>query len=160
MEENKTNYSLESLSEFRKSIAKMGTTVPNGNVILDSTNNRREPRLDIEAILRTPYKDKISWRLYSRIFYGDSLYRRLLKYLSTLLYNHYMITPLIKDKKPIKKKLMNDYNNVLRSLDEDINVEDFTSKCLLDLLVEGETFYYLEEYKKGATTYFKPIKLK
>ena len=84
MEENKTNYSLESLSEFRKSIAKMGTTVPNGNVILDSTNNRREPRLDIDSILRTPYKDKASWRLYSRIFYGDSLYRRLLKYLSEI----------------------------------------------------------------------------
>lgn len=159
MEDKKTNYSLESLSEFRKSIAKMGTTVPNGNVILDPVHNRREPRLDIDAILRTPYKDKMSWRLYSRIFYGDSLYRRLLKYLSTLLFNHYMITPLVKEKKPVKKKLMNDYNNVLRSLDEDINVEDFTSKCLLDLLVEGETFYYLEEYKKGATTYFKPIKL-
>ena len=62
----------------------------------------------------------------------------MLKYLSTLLYNHYMIGPIINpDKKPNKKKLMNDYNAALRSLDEDINVENFTSKCLLDLLVEG-----------------------
>lgn len=160
MEDKQSNYTLASLSEFRKSIAKMGTTVPNGNVILDPVKGRREPRLDIDAICSTPYRDKMAWRVYSRIFYSDSLYRRLLKYLSTLLYNHYMVTPLLaNEKKPLRKKLMNDYNGVLRSLDEDINVEDFTSKCLLDLLVEGETFYFLEEYKKGASTYFKAIKL-
>ena len=160
MGENKNLYTKSQLSEFRKSIAKMGTTVPNGNVILDPVKQRREPRLNLADILKTPYNDKQSWRIYSRIFYADSLYRRMLKYLSTLLYNHYMIVPIINpDKKPNKKKLMNDYNAALRSLDEDINVENFTSKCLLDLLVEGETFYYLEEYKKGASYYYKPIKL-
>ena len=84
-------YSLSKMSEFRKSIAQMGTTVPNGNVVLDPTKMRREPRLDVESIIKTPHADKQSWRIYSRIFYGDSLYRRMLKYLSTLLYNHYMM---------------------------------------------------------------------
>ena len=152
-------YTASKLTEFRKSIAQMGTTVANGNVFLDPTKGRREPKLDIETIIKTPHNDKNSWRIYSRIFYGDSLYRRMLKYLSTMLYNHYMITPLVNDKKPNKKKLLNDYNAVLRTLDEDMNVETFTSRVLLDLLIEGEAFYYLEEYKKGASVYFKPIKL-
>ena len=87
MEENNKKeslYTMSNLTEFRKSIAKMGTTVPNGNVILDPVKLRREPRLNIDDILKTPYNDKQAWRIYSRIFYGDSLYRRVLKYLSTL----------------------------------------------------------------------------
>lgn len=152
-------YSMSKISEFRKSIAKMGTTVPNGNVSFEPVKNRRQPQLRPEDVLRTPYNDKEAWRIYSRIFYSNPLYRRAIDYLATLLYNHYMITPVIGDKKPNKKKLMNDYNAALRSLDEDMTVEEFTSKCLLDLLIEGETFYYLEEYKKGASIYYKPIKL-
>ena len=152
-------YTASKLTEFRKSIAQMGTTVANGNIYLDPIKGRRDPKIDIDAILKTPHNDKNSWRIYSRVFYGDSLYRRMLKYLSTMFYNHYMITPLTADKKPNKKKLLNDYNAVLRTLDEDMNVESFTSRVLLDLLVEGEAFYYLEEYKKGASVYFKPIKL-
>ena len=154
-------YDKSKLSEFRKSIANMGTTTPNGTVYIDSlVGSKYTPQIDIDTILKTPQNDKITWRKYSRIFYGDPLYRRLLKYLSTLLYNHYMITPLIDtDKKPNHKKLMKDYNAVLRTLDEDINVEEFTKKTLLSLLLEGEVFYYLEEYKKGASVYFKPIKL-
>ena len=54
---------------------------------------------------------------------------------------------------------MKDYNAALRTLDEDIEVENFTSKALLDMLIEGETYYYNEEYKKGATSYYKTIKL-
>ena len=38
-------------------------------------------------------------------------------------------------------------------------VEQTTSKVLLDLLIEGETYYFLEEYKRGASYYYKPIKL-
>ena len=160
MEEKKLEkYTKEYLSEFRKSISNMGTTVNNGTVIYDTSKLRREPRLNIEDILKTPHNDKIAWRTYSRIFYGDSLYRRMLKYLSTLMFNQYMITPLTNDKKVPKKKLMNDYNAALRALDEDLTVETLTSRLLLDLLIEGETFYFLEEYKKGASVYYKPIKL-
>ena len=54
---------------------------------------------------------------------------------------------------------MKDYNAVLRTLDEDIGVETFTTRVLLDLLIEGETYYYNEEYRKGATSYYKTIKL-
>ena len=166
MEEKKKDeklflYDKSKLSEFRKSIANMGTTAPNGTVCIEGKSRfYSEPRADIDSILKTPQSDKLTWRKYSRIFYSNSLYRRVLKYLANLLYNHYMITPLINsEKKPNRKKLMNDYNAVLRTLDEDINVEDFTRHTLLDLLVEGEVFYYLEEYKKGASVYFKPIKL-
>ena len=152
--------SKEFLSKYRKSISRMGPTVANGNVLLDPIKNRRQPKLNLDDILKTPYSDKQTWRTYSRIFYGDSLYSRLLKYLSTLFYNQYMISPVIgNDKKPNKKKLMADYNSALRSLDEDIRVEEFTSKALLDLLIDGEVFYFLESYKKGASIYFKPIKL-
>ena len=154
-----TKYSKENMSEFRKSISAMGTTVKNGTVIYDTGKTRREPRISVEDILKTPHNDKQAWRTYSRIFYGDPLYRRMLKYLSTLLFNHYMITPLSGEKKIPKKKLMNDYNAALRALDEDLTVETLSSKILLDLLIEGETFYFLEEYKKGASVYYKPIKL-
>src|SRR5574344_510012 len=148
-EENKINlYSTDNLINFRKSIAKMGTTVSNGNVLLEPMKLRKQPRLNIDDILKTPYNDKLSWRTYSRIFYTDSLYNRMLKYLSTLLYNHYMISPVFNlDKKPNRKKLMTEYNSALRTLDEDMNVEQFTSKVLLDLLIEGASYYY------------KPIKL-
>lgn len=54
---------------------------------------------------------------------------------------------------------MKDYNAALRTLDEDIGVETFTTRVLLDLLIEGETYYYNEEYRKGATSYYKTIKL-
>lgn len=54
---------------------------------------------------------------------------------------------------------MKDYNAALRTLDEDIEVETFTSRALLDMLIEGETYYYNEEYKKGANSYYKTIKL-
>ena len=54
MEENNKKeslYTMSNLTEFRKSIAKMGTTVPNGNVILDPVKLRREHRINIDDIL-------------------------------------------------------------------------------------------------------------
>ena len=71
------NYTVSNLSEFRKSIAKMGTTVANGNVILDPSKRRRDPKLNIEDIVKTPYNDKNAWRIYSRLFYSDSLYTQV-----------------------------------------------------------------------------------
>lgn len=53
-------YTTSNLTEFRKSIAKMGTTVPNGNVLLDPVKSRREPNISIDSILRTPYNDKFA----------------------------------------------------------------------------------------------------
>ena len=54
MEEKKLEkYTKEYLSEFRKSISNMGTTVNNGTVIYDTSKLRREPRLNIEDILKT-----------------------------------------------------------------------------------------------------------
>ena len=44
-------YTASKLTEFRKSISQMGTTVANGNVFLDPTKGRREPKLDIETII-------------------------------------------------------------------------------------------------------------
>ena len=84
----------------------------------------------------------------------------MLEYFAYIYYNSYIVSPLLDDsKKTNKKKLMKDYNAILRTLDEDIQVETFTNKALLDLLIEGETFYYNEEYKKGANSYYKAIKL-
>lgn len=162
MEEIKTvttNYTDAQLSKFRASIAKMGTTVPNGNVILESETSKKLISVDLESILKTPMSNTTQWRIYSRIFFANPVYRKLLDYLSGIFYNQYYISPIILDKKPNAKKLMNDYNAALRTLDEDIKVESFTTQVLSDLLLEGEAYYYLEEYNKRGNTYFKVIKL-
>lgn len=148
------------LSKFRASIAKLGTTVPNGNVILESEASKKYVAVDLATILKTPMTDTQTWRIYSRIFFANPLYRRLIDYLGGIFYNHYFISPIFTEaKKPNTKKFMNDYNGALRTLDEDIKVESFTGQVLNDLLVEGETFYYLEEYTKRGSTYYKVIKL-
>lgn len=166
MEEKKlTNYTTEQLNEFRKSIRAMGETVNNGTVVIPmdgvaSKGRRLLERLKPEDILKTPLTDAKSWRKFSRIYYSHPLYKRLLEYFAYIYYNSYIVSPLFDDgKKPNQKKLMKDYNAILRTLDEDIQVENFTNKVLLDLLIEGETFYYNEEYKKGANSYYKAIKL-
>ena len=43
-------YSKENMSEFRKSISAMGTTVKNGTVVYDTGKTRREPRISVEDI--------------------------------------------------------------------------------------------------------------
>lgn len=167
MEEKKiTLYSTEHLNEFRKSIQKMGTTVDNGTVELPSTDafmnkgRRVLDRIKPEDVLKTPMIETKTWRKYSRIYFAHPLYRRILEYFAYIYYNKYIISPIFDEsKKANKKKLMKDYNAALRTLDEDIQVETFTNKALLDLLIEGETFYYNEEYKKGANSYYKTIKL-
>ena len=158
-------YSKSALTEFRKSIQNMGTTVNNGTaelpLSLEITKGRRTTdKIKVEDVIKTPLSATEQWRKFSRIYYSHPLYRRLLQYFANIYYNQYYITPLLTDgKAPNKKKLMNDYNAALRTLDEDINVETFTSRVLLDLLIEGQTFYFVEEYKKGANYYYKTIKL-
>lgn len=160
------NYTLENLTNFRKSIRAMGETVPNGTLTIpngtlnDYYVGKKADCPTIEELDRIPYNDTKAWRKASRIYYSNPLYRRLLEYFANIYLNQYMVYPIFTEgKQPNKTKLMKDYNAVLRSLDEDIRVEDFTSKILLDLLIEGQTFYCIEEYKKGMNSYFKPIQL-
>jgi len=159
-----TSYTKEYLTEFRKSIQAMGTAVKNGTIEIPQgsalTKGRRvEIPIKPEDVLKTPYSDVKAWRKFSRVYFAHPLYRRLLEYFAYIYYNSYIISPILDDKKVNKKKLMKDYNAALRTLDEDIEVENFTSHALLDMLIEGETYYYNEEYKKGANSYFKTIKL-
>lgn len=164
--ENETKYKTYTktyLNEFRKSIQAMGEPVKNGTVEIPVGMTRGRKILDkvkIEDLLRTPYTDTLAWRKFSRIYFAHPLYRRLLEYFAYIYYNQYIISPVLNNEKKVnKKKLLNDYNSALRTLDEDIQVENFTSQVLLDLLVEGLAFYYIEDYKKGASHYFKAIKL-
>jgi hypothetical protein len=165
MEENKKFefYDMSHLTEFRKSIQAMGTSVKNGTIEItpDMLTQRHGPSLPVkpEEVLKTPLSDVKAWRKLSRIYFAHPLYRRLLEYFAYIYYNFYIISPIFGDKKPNKKKLLKDYNAALRTLDEDMKVEKFTTQALLDLLLEGQTFYFNEEYKKGANSYFKPIKL-
>ena len=158
-----SNYTNAQLANFRKSIQAMGTPVNNGTIVIpEGTDLAKRPilvNIKPDDILKTPTQDIKSWRKFSRVYFAHPLYRRILEYFANLYYNYYIISPIFDDKKPNKKKLMKDYNAALRSLDEDIKVETFTNKVLLDLLIEGETYYFNEEYKKGANYYYKPIKL-
>ena len=165
MEETKINslYSKENLSNFRKSIQNMGDTVPNGNVeMFDALTKRSNIRdkVSIDMILRTPLDDISLWRKFSRLYYSYPLYRRLIDYFANILYNDYIISPLFNTSKmPNNKKIMADYNSVLRVLDEDIKPETFATRVLTDLLLEGQAYYYIDEKKKGGTYYYKTIKL-
>ena len=161
--EKLAQYTKEHLAEFRKSIQAMGTAVNNGTIEIPAgtvlKGRRTETPITPAIVLKTPMADVEAWRKFSRVYFAHPLYRRILEYFAYIHYNSYIISPIFDDKKPNKKKLMKDYNAALRTLDEDIKVESFTSRALLDLLIEGETFYYNEEYKKGANSYFKTIKL-
>ena len=167
MEENYNKsfaqYTKEQLSTFRSSIQNMGTDVNNGTVEipLGLTKGRKVlDKVNVNDVLKTPLSDTLTWRKMSRLYFSHPLYRRLLEYFANIYYNQYYISPIYGDsKKPNKKKLMNDYNAALRTLDEDIKVEEFTTQVLLDLLLEGEAFYFVEEYKKGSSFYYKTIKL-
>jgi len=156
-------YTKEQLIEFRKSIQAMGTEVKNGTIeipqghLLTKGHRTLAPIKPID-VLKAPMTDVLLWRKFSRVYFAHPLYRRLLEYFAYIFYNSYIISPIM-DGKTNKKKLMKDYNAALRTLDEDIEVERFTSSALLDLLIEGQTFYYNEEYRKGAASYYKTIKL-
>ena len=160
------NYTTAKLNEFRKSIGKMGTEVPNGTIILDNDGKVRFGRaidsttLKLEDIIKTPMSDEKTWRKFSRIFYQDSMYRRILDYLASIFYNEYFISPLTVDSKfGNRKKLIKDYNIALKTLDEDMQVEKFTGEVLLNLLKEGQAYYYIESYKKGKEECFKAIQM-
>lgn len=163
--ENLSKYNKEHLNEFRKSIQNMGTAVNNGTIEIPlgdtmPKGRRIMERLKPDDVLKTTMNDTVAWRKFSRIYFSNPLYRRVLEYFAYIYYNHYIVAPLNEDgKKSNKKRLLKDYNAVLRMLDEDIQVESFTSKALLDILVEGEAFYYNEEYRKGANYYYKIIKM-
>lgn len=168
MDDNKfVNYNKEHLANFRKSIGNMGTEVKNGTVVTFDGKapkmlfgNPKDPsHIKVEDILKTPKTDEEAWRKFSRIFYENSVYRRIVNYLASMYFNDYYVVPLIGDNKSNKKKLMKDYNTVLRCLDEDFKVEQFTFDCLLGILKEGKIFYYIETYKKGRDVYYKPIKM-
>ena len=142
-EERFANYNAAKLNEFRKSIGKMGTEVPNGTIVLDNDGKVRFGRaidsttLKLEDIIKTPMSDEKTWRKFSRIFYQHSLYRRILDYLASIFYNDYFISPLTVDSKfGNRKKLIKDYNVALKTLDEDMQVEKFTQDALLNLLKE------------------------
>ena len=120
-------YTKSQLNEFRKSIQAMGETVHNGTVEIPlsmSKGRKISDKIKIEEIIKTPYSDVATWRKFSRIYYAHPLYKRLLEYFAYIYFNQYIISPIFTEgKKPNKKKLMNDYNAALRSLDEDITVE-------------------------------------
>ena len=163
MENKFVNYTVDNLVEFRKTIEKMGDTVKNGTaeIPLGLTKGRKYlDKIKIEDMERTPYTDTLAWRKFSRVYFAHPLYRRLLEYFAYIFYNQYIISPVFAEgKKPSKSKLLKDYEAALRTLDEDITVENFTSQALLDMLIEGQAFYYIEDYKKGSHHYFKAIKL-
>ena len=148
MEEKYSNYNKNNLSEFRKSIQSMGNPIKNGTLeipMMTGKGKRIINKVDINEILRTPYADILSWRKYSRIYFANPLYRRLLEYFANIYYNQYIVSPLFNEnKKPNKKKFSNDYNTVLRILDEDLSVENFTTESVLNILIEGQTFLYIE----------------
>lgn len=166
MDEKFAMYNKEHLSEFRKSIKAMGEPIHNGTVeipigLTKGYGAKVADKVKIEELMKTPWTETLTWRKYSRIYFAHPLYRRLLEYFAYIYYNQYIVMPIMNDgtKASAKKKLMKDYNEALRTLDEDIKVEDFTSQALLNLLIEGQTFYYIEKYKKGANFYYKAIQL-
>ena len=140
MEDKFVNYTTSNLSEFRKSIAKMGEPVKNGTaeIPLGLTKGRKYlDKIKIEDMMRTPYTDVLAWRKFSRVYYAHPLYRRLLEYFAYIFYNQYIITPVFNEgKKPNKKKLLK-YINTEFKMDqvEDIIINHSINLCSI--------FYYI-----------------
>ncbi len=100
------------------------------------------------------------WITLSKVYFYEPQYQRIILYYAALYLCYYYVTPTeIEGKTVNKKKLEKEYREVLKFLDDEINVENFTLKILVDILVEGSTFYYYDFINLGGEIYFQMCKL-
>ena len=114
--------------------------------------------ISYEKLMSIPPDDAL-WVSLSKIYFNEPQYQRIILYYAALYLGYYYVSPVDLDKKINKKTLEKEYREVLRLLDEEINVESFTLQVLIDILTEGDTFYYYDFINLDAKIYFQMCKL-
>ena len=84
------------------------------------------------------------WLSISNQFYDNPQYQRLISYYADLFTYSYYVAPTTDGKSINTKKLTKEYNEVLRFLDEQLNVEKFTQDSLRQIFKDGAVFYIYE----------------
>ena len=100
------------------------------------------------------------WVSLSKVYFNEPQYQRIILYYAALFLGYYYVSPVdIEGEKINKKSLEKEYREVLRLLDDEINVENFTLNVLVDILTEGETFYYYDFINLDGKPYLQMCKL-
>ena len=113
---------------------------------LDRVRGYNPKSITYEKLMELSPEDPL-WITLSRVYYNEPQYQRIILYYATLFLNYYYVSPVdlsSTGRTVNKKKLEKEYNDVLAFLDDEIKVEDFTVRILIDILVDGRVFYYYD----------------
>lgn len=149
------------ISKFQKLAKSINKYDPNYDRIItvDQVRGYSPKNITYEKLMEISPDDPL-WIMLSRIYFNEPQYQRIIMYYATLYLAYYYVSPVeIENKTVNKKKLEKEYREVLRFLDDEINVEDFTVRVLIDILTEGATFYYYDFINLDGKVYFQMCKL-
>ena len=107
---------------------------------LDRVRGYNPKSITYEKLMAWSPEDPL-WITLSRVYYNEPQYQRIILYYATLFLNYYYVSPVdlsSTGRTVNKKKLEKEYNDVLAFLDDEIKVEDFTVRTLIDILVDGK----------------------
>ena len=128
-------------------------------LVSEKIKNYRGADISYEKLMSLSLDDPM-WTTLSKIYFNEPQYQRIIIYYATLYLGYYYVSPIeLETVKVNKKALEKEYREVLKFLDDEINVENFTLKVLVDILVEGETFYYYDFINLEGKSYFQMCKL-
>lgn len=128
---------------------------------LDRVRGYNPKSITYEKLMELSPEDPL-WITLSRVYYNEPQYQRIILYYATLFLNYYYVSPVdlsSTGRTVNKKKLEKEYNDVLAFLDDEIKVEDFTVRTLIDILVDGRVFYYYDFINMDGKPYFQLCKL-
>lgn len=149
------------ISRFQKLAKNINKYDPAYDKMLDLDRIRtfNSKNITYDKLMELGPEDPI-WITLSRIYFSEPQYQRIIMYYATLFLYYYYVSPVdIEEKRINDKKLSAEYHEVLKFLDDEINVENFTMKVLMDILIEGSTFYYYDFITMNGNVYFQMSKL-
>ncbi len=148
------------ISRFQKLAKAINKYDPNYDRVLDIDRVRgfNAKNISYEKLMELSPEDPL-WIILSRMYFNEPQYQRIIMYYATLYLDYYYVSPVDIVGKANNKKLDKEYNDILKFLDDEICVEDFTVKVLIDILIEGSTFYYYDFINMDGKVYFQMCKL-
>lgn len=101
------------------------------------------------------------WINLSKMYFNEPQYQRIILYYAGLYLYYYYVSPTeLETLKTVNhNKLDKEYRALLKFLDDDINIETFSLKAMIDVLVEGTAFYYYDWVNVDGKPYFQITKL-
>lgn len=149
------------ISRFQKLAKAINKYDPNFDKLLtiDQIRGFNTKNLSYEKLMSLPCDDPL-WIMLSKVYFNEPQYQRIILYYAAIYLDYYYVTPTEVEGKGVnKKKLEKEYRDTLKFLDDEINVENFTLSCLIDILTEGAVFYYYDFVNMDGQAYFQLCKL-